>query len=251
VVLSRVRDARLDLARGLARLSALACALGVLLAPARARASGEVWIWHEQHVRLHDDSPAFPGTKLRLMSNTRLSGRADGLEFFLARGGAIFRTARWFSTNVHGTAVGIRSGTGGFIQEYRGEVDLVPHSRLGDVVVVSRNRFEYVWREAAPFTRFRPMLRFAYAPRGATWVPFLFHEFFLRPTDPHVQETWSAVGIGRVFDKTSRVDLGYMLRGRYGANDGVDHVLWLALFFGVPESAPRHVEAVHLGGGGD
>lgn len=213
--------------------------LGVLGAPAVARADGEAWVWTEHQVRLVDDDGELPKTNLRLTTNARFSGRADGLDFGLVRAGPVFAVAPWFSFATTGAAVAVRAGSGAFVQEYRGELDLVPHTKVGDFVLTDRARFEYVWRDAGAYVRHRNMVRVAYAPAGATWIPFAFVDLFLRPTKPNLQETWSALGLGRVLGGGARLDVAYMLRTRDGSGGELDHVAWLMLFFGVPPSAPR------------
>lgn len=214
--------------------------VSILALPREARASGEVWVWHEQQVRLDDGRGAYlPRTDFRFMSSTRFSGRAEGLELLLVRAGPIVHAAPWFAVATHGVAVAGRTPGRTFQQEYRWEIDLVPHTRLGDVVVSDRNRFEYINRPGGAQTRYRQMLHVMYAPKATKWRPFAFHEFFLRVTDPGLQETWSAVGVGRVLTRGVRLDLAYMLRARYGARAGeTDHVAWTMLVFGIPRAAP-------------
>jgi hypothetical protein len=222
-------------------------AIVLAAAPSSARADGEAWLWTEHQVRLVEGSPDLPRTTMRLMTNARFSGRAGGLDFGLARLGPVFTIAPWLTTAATGVAVGLRSGSGVFIQEYRGELDVVPHGKLGDFAFANRGRFEYVWREAGPFTRYRNMVRVTYAPPDAKWIPFAFVDLFLRPTtDPHLQETWAALGLGRVLGGGSRLDVAYMLRTRAGSGGEVDHVLWMMMFFGVPAPRPDPI-----GGAGD
>jgi hypothetical protein len=228
----------------------LAVGVALLVAPAPARAGGEAWLWTEHQARIVDGDGDVPQTNMRFTTNARFASRSDGLDFGLARLGPVFSIAPWLTTAATGAAVGLRSGNGGFVQEYRGELDLVPHTKLGDLVLSSRNRFEYVWRESGPFTRYRNLLRVAYAPRDAKWIPFAFVDVFLRPTEPHLQETWSALGVGRALGGGSRLDVAYMLRTRDGSGGEIDHVLWLVMFFGVPGPKTEHI--VHpVGGHGD
>lgn len=216
------------------RRAGAALAMVATAMPCAARADGEVWAWTEHQVRLIDGDGDVPATNLRLTSNARFSGRGDGLDFGLVRAGPVFAVAPWLTVATTAAAITIRSGKGDFIQEYRGELDLVPHTKLGVFTLSDRSRFEYVWREAGPFTRYRNMIRVAYSPKGATWIPFAFFDIFLRPTEPHVQEAWSALGIGRVFGGAARLDVAYMLRARAGQEGELDHVTWLMLFFGAP-----------------
>jgi hypothetical protein len=232
-----------SLARTLAA-TALAVAASTAT-PAAARADGEVWLWTEHQARLTSGSADVPATNMRFMSNARFSGRGEGLDVALARLGPVFTIAPWFSAATTGAAVAVRSGTGAFVQEYRAEIDLVPHVKVGDFALSSRSRFEYIWRESGPFTRYRNMVRVAYAPAGATFIPFAFVDVFLRPTRPHLQETWSALGIGRVLGGGARLDVAYMLRTRDGSGGELDHVAWLMMFFG-PAAAPP---APHAGAG--
>lgn len=51
---------------------------------------------------------------------------------------------------------------------------------------------------------------------------------------PHLQETWSAFGVGRMLGGATRLDVAYMFRTRSGSGGEVDHVLWAMVFFGVP-----------------
>lgn len=223
----------------LAFAASVVLASGVL-APRDARADGEAWLWTEHQAPLVSPGGDVPATNMRFTSNARFSSRAEGLDFGLARLGPVFTIAPWLTTATTGAAVGLRAPSGAFVQEYRGELDLVPHAKLGDFTFASRNRFEYVWREAGPFTRYRNMVRISYAPDGAKWIPFAFFDIFLRPTEPHLQETWSAIGIGRSLGGTSRLDVAYMARTRAGSGGEVDHVLWLLMFFGVPSAVRAH-----------
>ncbi len=233
------------------RATAIVGVLALIVAPSAARADGEAWLWTDHQVRLVDGTPDVPRTNMRFTTNARLSGRADGLDFGLARLGPVFTIAPWLTTAATGAAVSLRSGGGAFVQEYRAELDLVPHGVLGDFTFASRNRFEYVWREAGPFTRYRNMVRVTYAPPHAKWIPFAFIDVFLRPTtEPHLQETWAALGLGRVLGGGSRLDVAYMLRAREGNGGEVDHVLWMMMFFGAPApSVARRPDPV--GGVGD
>ncbi len=220
------------------RIAPLAVAAGVTaacaLSSASARASGEVWVWYEHQVRLHDPSPALPRVDLRVMSNARFSGRSDGLELMLVRVGPILHAAPWLAVATHATAVASRTATRAFQQEYRWEIDLVPHFRVGDVIVLDRNRFAYINRPGAPFNRYRQMLQLTYAPKGAKWMPFAFHEMFFPITKPELAETWTALGVGRSVGGV-RVDLAYMLRARFSGSGETDHVAWLAVVLPVPE----------------
>ena len=217
-------------------------ALASFVTPAVARADGEVWLWTEHQVRLHDGDAFVPRTNLGLTTNARFSGRGEGLDFALVRAGPAFAVAPWLTVAASGAAIGIRPGAGTFVQEYRGELDLVPHTKVGDFVLMDRNRFEYVWRQAGAFTRDRNMIRVAYAPKGASWIPFAFVDLFIRPTRPHLQETWSALGIGRVLGASARLDVAYMIRTRDGSNGELDHVAWVTAFFGVVEPTKGAVD---------
>jgi hypothetical protein len=224
---------------------------GSVVSSTTARADGEVWAWSEHQVRVDDGRGDLPATNLRLTTNARFSGRAAGLDFALVRVGPVFAIAPWLSTATTASTIAIRAGSGAFVQEYRAEFDLVPHLKRGNFVVTDRNRVEYVWREAGPFVRDRNMIRVAYAPEGARWIPFAFVDLFLRPTRPSLQETWSAMGIGRVLGGASRLDVAYMLRTRSGSGEELDHVAWLMLFFGVPESPKSSPQPAPVDGGVD
>lgn len=223
---------------------ALACAL--TLWPAAARADGEAWLWYEHRVAL-TGAPAnagnVPRASLRLTSDTRFNGRSDGLAFQLVRVGPILHAAPWYFVAMHGAAVALRKPDGGFAQQFRWELDLNPHSRIGDFTWIDRNRFETVWTNGTPFYRYRNMLRVAYAPKGAGWIPFAWNEVFARFDSAGLHENRAAVGVGRVLGPSMRLDVSYVLRSRDAEPSWVhDHMLVVHVFLGIAPPAKLGAE---------
>jgi hypothetical protein len=225
-----------------AGLVAAACAL--TLWPATARADGEAWLWYEHRVALAGEPGSVPRASVRVMSDTRFNGRSDGLAFQLVRVGPILHAAPWYFVATHGAAVALRKPDGGFAQQFRWELDLNPHSRIGDFTWIDRNRFETVWTNGEPFYRYRNLLRVAYAPKGASWIPFAWNEVFVRFDGAGVNENRAVLGVGRVLGPAARVDVSYMLRSRDAEPAWVhDHMLLVHVFFGIPppsKVAPEH-----------
>lgn len=221
------------------RLVIMAVALGVvgLGAGRDARADGEVWLWTEARVPVVRNGTAdFPRTDWRVFSDFRMNSRSDGLAQAFLRTGPLLWVLPWAFVGVHGTVYADRLPTGAFDQEARVELEPNFFGRLGDFTLNSRNRVESRWRDSGQRWRYRSQLRVNYAPVGADWIPFFWDEVLVDLSGLGFNQNRAQLGLGRMLNATTRVDVGYMVRSRHDAATGWvhDHVLNLYAFFDVP-----------------
>lgn len=203
------------------------------LVPAAVRADSDAgaWIWSETRLALHNGSPSFPRTQLRLWTDTRFMGNADGLAQQFLRVGPLVHVMPWLFVGVHGTVYADRLATGQFAQEVRVELEPNFHGRLGDFTVNDRNRLEYRWRDTEARWRYRNQLRVNYAPEGSAWIPFIWDEVLIDLSGLGFNQNRLMGGVGWAFAKGTRVDVGYMLRSAKAVDAwNHDHIGVLYLF---------------------
>jgi hypothetical protein len=223
--------------RSHARPSAVAALtlVAALLAPALARADGEVWVWTENRLPVvRADEPRFPRVDWRIFTDFRANSRSDGLaQAFLRSGPLVFVTPFLFVA-AHGTIYSDRLASGEHDQEARLELEPNFFGRLGDFTYNDRNRLEVRWRESGERLRYRNQLRVNYAPPGARWIPFVWDEFLVDLSGLGLNQNRFEVGLGRTLGAATRLDVGYMIRSREEASGWAhDHVLNVYLFFDV------------------
>lgn len=217
-------------------LIALAVLVAGTLASASARADGEAWIWLENRVPVvRADRPTFPRTDWRTLADFRLNTRSSGLQQAFFRTGPLFFLTDFLFVGAHGTIYADRLPTGAFDQEARLELEPNLFWRLGDFTFNERNRGEYRWRESGVRWRYRNQIRVNYAPIGARWIPFFWDELLVDLSGLGVNQNRAQLGLGRMINRTTRVDLGYMVRSREDLDGrwSHDHVLNLYVLFDV------------------
>lgn len=221
---------------------AVAVGAAALAAPAPARADTEAWLWVENRVPLaRTPQPEAGRVDLRLFGDFRFNRRSEGLGVVIARMGPLFHLSEWLFVGTTGSFVSSRSADGAWNQQARLEIEPNFVFRIGDVTVADRNRGEYRIRDGLrDVPVYRNMLRIAYAPSGARWVPYLFDEVLVDVTKPQLFENRASLGLGRVVGGSTRVDLGYMFRSRRDPVFVHDHAVTLFFFFDVapPERTP-------------
>lgn len=207
-----------------------------------ARADGEVWLWTEARLPVVPNSrPDFPRLDWRVFTDFRINKRSGGLAQAFFRTGPVLYTTPWSFVAVHGTIYSDRLPSGVHDQEARLELEPNLFGRLGDFTFNDRNRVESRWRESGHRWRYRNQLRISYAPLGAKWIPFVWDEVLADLSGLGVNQNRAQVGLGRMLNATTRLDVGYMVRSREDVTGWVhDHVLNLYLFFDAPRvEAPR------------
>jgi hypothetical protein len=218
----------------------LPLALGLLVAPAQARADGEAWVGYEGRIRVHDDeASSIPPTQIRVASEARFNGRSEGLDLLFFRAGPIFNLAPWVSLALHFTTAAGKGADGTFAPQYRPEGDVVFSYQIGALALFDRNRFEGLLGAPGGVFRYRNMLRADYALGASPLGVFAFNEIIAASVTPPGIENRAGVGLrlGPLAGLT--LDPGYMLRTRESP-DGVqaDHA---AIFFVTytPPAAPK------------
>ena len=97
--------------RVLAAAFFVASAIIPFLPPSAAHAESDAgaWIWSETRLALHDGSASFPRTQLRLWTDTRFMGNADGLAQQFLRVGPLFHVAPFLFVGVLGFGAFLRA----------------------------------------------------------------------------------------------------------------------------------------------
>jgi hypothetical protein len=221
------------------RLVYLAC-LALALAPATARADGEVWLWAETRVPVvRAERPAFPRVDWRIFTDVRMNARNDGLHQSFLRSGPLLFATDFLFVGLHGTVYADRQATGVFGQEARIELEPNFFFRWGDFAFNDRNRGELRFRSGEQRTRYRNQLRVSYAPKGARWIPFVWDELLVDLAGQGVHQNRFQTGLGRMLDERTRLDVGYMFRSRKEQGSwSHDHILNVSIFFDAPR-APK------------
>lgn len=231
------------------RPATLALSLAALALPSRARADGEAWLQFEYRLPVvRTPTPAWPRVDVRFYSETRLAGRADGLNETFLRVGPLVYPTRWLFVAAHATAQSGRGSTGQHFFEFRAELEPNLFGRLGPVTFNDRNRVEMRWREAGVRWRYRNQLRVAYQPEGARVFPFLWDEVLFDlsslPVGASVtgfQQNRASVGLSVQLHPNVRFDVAYLLRSRREAATATEPERWehdhgavIALFIDAP-----------------
>ncbi|WP_044239252.1 DUF2490 domain-containing protein [Chondromyces apiculatus] len=222
-----------------ATLLALAALTVPLTFTSRARADHEVWLWLEtRSPLLRAASPTFPRIDLRTVTDVRVNGRSEGLAQSFFRTGPLFYLSDFLFVGVHGTIYADRLASGAFDQEARFEVEPNLFGRIGDFTWNDRNRFEVRFRESGVRTRYRNQLRVNYAPKGATWIPFVWNEALVDLSGLGLNQNRLQIGLGRMMSPSVRFDLGLMLRSRGEETGWVhDRVINAYLLLDIPPLA--------------
>jgi len=219
----------------------IAIATALAVAPATARADGEAWFWVENRVPIvRPDAPGDLRLDWRVFTDFRVANRAGGLaQAFLRTGPLVYPTSFMFVA-LQGTIYSDRLPSGAHDQEARIELEPNFFGRVGDFTFNDRNRVEYRWRESGVRWRYRNQLRVNYAPVGARWIPFIWDEVLCDLSGFGVNQNRFEVGLGRMLNPSTRLDVGYMIRSREDAagNWAHDHVLNLYLFLDVVPRPP-------------
>lgn len=203
-----------------------------------AQADGEAWIWIENRVPIvRANTPRFPRVDWRTLSDLRVNTRSKGLAQAFLRTGPLFFPTDFLFVATHGTIYTERLATGAHEQEARLELEPNVFGRIGDFTFNERSRGEYRYRESGVRWRYRNQLRVNYAPIGARWIPFFWDEVFVDLSGAGFNQNRFQVGLARMLDATTRLDVGYMIRSREEPTGwGHDHVININLYF---DAAPR------------
>lgn len=216
------------------RLTPLALAAAVWAAAATpARADYEYWSTFETRIPLASRAPLTgQPLALRMVSDLRYGLRYPGLGWDFFRIGPLWTVAPGCFVGTHFTTVAVQAPPGALTQEYRAELEPNFFGRQGDVAWSARNRLEYRWRANDQHFRFRHMLRLAYAPDGARWIPFVWDEPMIELNADGLAQNRFQLGVGTQLGPHLRLDVGAMLRSR--ATAGVwdhDYILNTFLYF--------------------
>ena len=218
-------------------------ALAAVLVSPPARADFETWFWAEARVPvIHTEKPAFPRIDWRVFSDVRLNTRSGGLHQAFLRTGPLFYLTPWMFVGLHGTVYGDRLGkpagdleAGAMAQEVRAELEPNFFWRLGPFTFNDRNRVEYRWRTYETRYRYRNQLRVNYAPIGAKWIPFVWDEMLFDLSGQGFHQNRFDIGIGRMINDHTRLDVGFMARSRKDGDLWVhDGVLNLYVYIDPP-----------------
>jgi len=220
-------------------VGALAAGLAMLAPASPARADGEAWFWVENRLPIViADKPTFPRLDWRLFVDFRLNQRSGGLAQAFFRTGPLLYVTDFLFVAVHGTIYSDRLPSGVHDQEARLEIEPNFFGRVGDFTFNDRNRLESRWRESGHRFRYRNQLRVNYAPRDAKWIPFVWDEILVDAAGLGLNQNRLDMGLGRMVNETTRIDVGYMIRSREEASGWVhDHVFNVYVFFDVPKRA--------------
>lgn len=202
-------------------------------AAAPAWADAEYWNTIETRLPLTARAPLTgqPVT-FRTVTDLRYGFRYPGLGWGFFRMGPLWTVAPWCLVGTHATTIAVQTAPSVFMQEYRAELEPNFFGRLGDFAWNDRNRLEYRWRWNDQHLRYRNMLRVAYAPKGAEWIPFVWAEPMIELTADGLAQNRVQVGVGRQLGAHARLDLGVMLRSRATAGAWEhDYVLNSMLYF--------------------
>ena len=247
-----------------ARYATCAALAALMALPATARADWEIWMPVEVRVPvLRAPSPTWGRVDWRFISEARFSGRTEGLEtLFVRMGPAVYLTPFLFVA-AHVTYLADALGGTAPVrmeEEIRAELEPTLFGRLGPITLVSRNRFEYRWRQTFERTRLRTQLRANLAPQGWRVMPFVQGELLFDLTDtrldnpataaavsptPGLGQVRAMAGVGLQLASNVRLDVGLLLRSRQvavasapGTFAGtLDEGLWMQLFVDIP---PAH-----------
>jgi hypothetical protein len=219
-----------------------AIATALALVPATAHADGEAWFWVENRIPIvRRPVPGDFRVDWRVVTDIRIANRHGGIsQAFLRTGPLVFPT-RFLFVALQGTIYSDRLASGRHDQEARLELEPNFFGRVGDFTFNDRNRVEFRWRETEERWRYRNQLRVNYAPIGEKWIPFMWNEVLCDLSGLGVNQNRFEVGLGRMLNPSTRLDVGYMIRSREdpAGNWAHDHILNLYLFLDVvPPPSP-------------
>lgn len=197
-----------------------------------ARADGEAWIWAELRLPVTESTELFPRTTLRVLAESRINGRSNGLDMSILRAGPLFDVTSWMFIGVHGTILADRATDDRFVQEIRAELEPNLYGRWGDFTFNDRNRLELRYRDVETRYRYRNQLRVNYAPEGQWWMPFVWDEILVDLSGLGLNQNRVMAGVGLFTSASTRIELGYILRSREEATRWEhDHIGAVNLFF--------------------
>lgn len=213
---------------GRIRTLPLALLIPLLVSPP-AHADVESWNGMEIRVPLHHHHPLQP-SQLRLSAGGRWGFRYPGLGQQYFRIGPFWDLAPHFSFSTHLVSYAEQSDPGVLTQEYRLELDPTLHWKFGDFKLSDRNRVEYRWSWGSDLWKYRNRLQLAYNPKGAQYHPFFWDEVHYGFTGAGIDQNRLALGVSKVFNESSRLDIAYVFRQRKGASNAWenDHILSLS-----------------------
>lgn len=230
--------------------AAVALLLVLLTLPHRAQGAlgdGGLWFWFEYRQPIVGNaSTSPPRFSLRILSDTRLFFRAQGLDEQFLRVGGIYDVNRWFWLAVNGT-VYVDRQLADLSYQMEARLEVEPHftARFWRFTLDDRNRLEFRFRTNIQRPRYRNMLRINYEPMGARWIPFVWNEWLFN-LDRGFDQNRIAVGIARKLNSHVRLDLTYVVRSLLQPNNTWvhDQVFLIYLFVGLPParigtSAPK------------
>lgn len=187
----------------------------VLLSSNKAFADSEAWTFFENKYPLIEKTENTSRINLRvftgLLSNTRSKGVGD----MVFRVGPTFDITPWLNLSLHGVVMADRTSKGEFLQELRGEIEPTLFTKIGDFSISDRNRLEFRSRSTGNMIWYRNMLKISYNPKGIWATPFAFNETFFDTLNPSIIQNRATTGLAFTINKTTKLELGYMLRNRY------------------------------------
>ena len=233
------------------------------IVPSVALADWEIWMPVEVRVPvLRAPTPTLGRVDWRISSESRFSGRTEGLEQLFFRTGPVVYLSPYFFVAAHvvisvdalGGAAPIRME-----EEIRAELEPTFFGRIGVFTLSNRNRLEYRWRQTYERTRARTQLRVNLAPPGWRVMPFVQGELLFDLTDtradnpvtalavpptPGLNQVRGFAGVGLQVASNVRLDVGFLMRSRPVAavvpgtfDHTLDEGLWLQLFVDGPAAA--------------
>jgi hypothetical protein len=208
----------------------------VIQMPVKALADKELWAVYEHRIPLVRSAPQLPRLSLRVATET-VFGTETALQTALLRAGPMIDITSWLYVAAHGVVLTTKVGQN-YEPRYRAEFELNPYGRLGPFRWNDRLRNEMTFGPGmTPEYRLREMFRLS-LPLAAKpeWVPFVAVEAFITPMGKQsVSEVRNLFGVGYKLGSDTRMDLGYCLRNRYGAQGWeIDHALFVVFLFDVP-----------------
>lgn len=229
----------MDLQRSIVALAALST---ICLLASPARADVESWNWVEVRVPFSEGQHGLPNS-FRLVTDARYAGRYEGLGQIYVRMGPVWELHPNLSLAAHLTAQTDLGAGGTHEQEHRLELEPTIRGQRGDFSWSDRNRLEYRHRQRSAGTsdswRYRNRVRVNYAPPGSAWFPFVSDEVFVDLSGQGLNQNRLSMGLGRVLNESSRLEVGYGFRSRLASAGGWEHDhLALASFFFAPKVAP-------------
>lgn len=220
---------------------ALALGLAGILPPLPARADDSgAWLWIEGRVPVVRKPLAEAGRiDFRVFGDFETSMRARGANFVQARMGPLFFLTDWLFIAPQASVAATRTAEGSWQQQAWLELEPNFFGAIGDFVILDRHRGEYRYRDGARDSwMYRNMLRVAYAPEGASVIPFVSDEIWINATLGQLVENRASIGVGFLASASTRFDIAYMFRSSKTSDWGNQHVLSLFVFLDAPAPPP-------------